>query len=168
MEFKFDLNLIYWDLYPQHKVIFSNIYNSDDEYTTSKLMWAIAMLLHPDSDYWGLPTSEKQAQISKAWLDNPNFKWEPHTANIILFKSLCLTPNQRALNVWKEKMEERNQLLDTVPYTLDTLELLDKALVNSIKITDGYNKAVQALNTEKESGTNKGNIEESFFEKKIK
>jgi succinate dehydrogenase/fumarate reductase-like Fe-S protein len=53
-----------------------------------------------------------------------------------------MTPEQRLLLTWKKKIDERNNLLDSLEYTLENFEALDKLVVNTDKLFKQY-KAIK-------------------------
>jgi|TARA_R110000851_G_scaffold329243_3_gene500944 hypothetical protein len=167
MTFTFDPSLIYWDVYPQHKVLLADLYASGTELKTSKIAWAIAQVVHPDSDFWGMSIADKKLLVATDYLSDPKFDWALHQESVDKFGLTILTRKERTLNIWADKIDERDELLKEVPYTLDTLEFLDKALVVSTKIQQGYDKALSEYEKSNSSGQAQGGAEESFMEKRM-
>ena len=53
-----------------------------------------------------------------------------------------MTPEQRLLTSWKRKIDERNDLMDSLEYTLDNFESVDKLVANTEKLFKQY-KAIK-------------------------
>ncbi len=138
----FDYDRDFFEANPQLKIIFPDI--------SSKIMWAIALLHHPESKFKSDTYEVRKSIIINDWLGDPDFDFEDEKLQptIEKFVSRCLTKKQRILNDWEEKLDERTALLKTIPYTVDTLEFLDKAKVQSTKLWEGYMKALKDVEEE--------------------
>src|SRR5690606_27071121 len=131
----------------------------------SKIIWGIALLIHPSSQYVGLPTTEKLTLIENDWFEDKEFPWENYDKEIELFKKLCLTKKERYLHEWEKKLDERDVFLSKVPYDENTAEFLDKLMGNTKKLQDQYDKAVEDYYKEKNDTSGKGGAEESLRER---
>ena len=76
-----------------------------------------------------------------------------------------MTKIQRELKVWQDKIEERNKFLETVSYSLDTFEALDKMMKDSKLIWESFGKIFKEYQEENIETRARGGREESFAEK---
>lgn len=53
-----------------------------------------------------------------------------------------MSPEQRLLMSWKKKIDERNSLMDSLEYTLENFESIDKLVANTEKLFKQY-KAIK-------------------------
>lgn len=81
----------------------------------------------------------------------------------ITFMDMVLTKPQRYLAEWELKWEERQAFIAQQPYTLDTADALDKALVNTEKIWKVYMNCRKDVEQEA-SQTAQGGVKESSLE----
>lgn len=49
-----------------------------------------------------------------------------------------MTPEQRLLMTWKKKIDERNELVNSIEYTLENFETVDKLITNTDKVFKQY------------------------------
>lgn len=141
--------------YPQMLILF--------EGTPSPNMWAYTLLYHENSPIRNLSTKRKLlevARISKMEINYDNYKEEE-----ALFQEGCVDPNQRSLNVWREKLDERDEYLKSLSYkNPEDVSIIEKALSASKSIWDGYWQAEKQLKKDSNSRVT-GDQEESATEK---
>lgn len=69
--------------------------------------------------------------------------------------------------MWKQKIDERNELISSIPYSLETFETLDKLVTNSDKILSHYQKVKKDVDSEelnKQDSITHGGAVESLLE----
>lgn len=131
----FDTDKHFWREYPQFKVLdpFKELYKEDksrDKVHSSQKMWAIAFLCDPSKNnpYRNLSIADKQILLAKDFLKQPNFDWFTLKDCVDFYNQCLLTPEQKSLVAWKNKMEERDKFLSDTKYTLANGTQLDKII----------------------------------------
>ena len=76
----FDTDVNFWQLHPQLKVPlpFASIYKEDKSKAKSKssqIMWAIALLVDPDSKFSNISFPTRKNMIAKDYLKDESFDW---------------------------------------------------------------------------------------------
>jgi hypothetical protein len=160
---KYEHNI--WKLYPQYKLIFKDIYESDDseeKLDSSSILWGIILLEHPDSDFQFYSYEDRKIAISKAI---PKINWDQELIDLVL--QTFFDSEARSLALWNRKIEERDSYMLSEPYTRESAEDLDKLMKNTKTIKDGYKKAKEEYEESKRSSSSqvKGGAEESLLEK---
>ena len=173
----------FWDQKPLLKTIspFKEFYKKDrsaKSVESSKIMWAIALKNHPNSDLYNIP--EKEELISKDFLNSPKFKWGNYEELETAFINICMTQAQKSLHEWNVTMIKRDKFIKKQDFTLDeyvdngagkmvlvkgTADQLDKMLANTPKLYETYTKILSMLgeednefNSKPESETDSGDI----------
>jgi hypothetical protein len=122
----------YWDAFPEVKLIppFSEIYAKDksaDKSKSSILMWGFHLLEHPASAVYNLPN--KYQLINEKMGKEANYNYEEDPKEFIeAYKDVILPEAYRLLSSWYTKMRERSELLRDLPYSIETMDKLDKAM----------------------------------------
>lgn len=153
-------------LYPQIAESFIQVL-PDHRIPKQKLFWATALLTDDQSRYFNQPIDQARAIIAKDILKEPSFDFSLLDPAVALYKEFCLTPSRRLLLVWKKKIDERNELIASIPYSLETFETLDKLVTNSDKILSHYLKVKGEVDKEelnKQDSISRGGAVESLFE----
>lgn len=116
--------LNFWKLNPQFQIYspFSKLYKSSkDEEATSKLMWFIVFMQHPDEElniFFRIPTDERQLMLERE-LIKPT--WDDiFTECFDAFPFQCLTAVQRALQEEINVLVKRSKLIKETDLTLDS------------------------------------------------
>lgn len=182
-----DLN--YWELNTAMKTVavFNHLHKSDkskSKENSSKLMWAIALLIDPnEQNPWRNtnPLDRKQL-IANDYLNNPTFNWEDDSVKKLIdeYKSRCLTIAQKSLVEFEEKLSQRAKFISETPYTMDyyeedertgktttkkgTATQLDKMMSDTVKIYEQLRIIKQQLTEEAIDVTGKGGAIESASE----
>lgn len=125
-------------------------------------MWALTLLLHPDSPYADFSYDTKEQIVIKEYLPK-DVPFDSLSTEIDLFKHLVLTKPQRFLIEWERKLEERQNFLTLQPYTLDNADDLDKALANTAKLWKVYMDCRKDVELET-AQTAQGGVQESASE----
>lgn len=138
---------------------------SRDKEESSKIMWAIALLLDPDSKYKRLKLQDKKTLIAKDFLKNDKFDWGKYKHIMDFYEKLMLTPAQRQLMIWEQKLDEKTQFMADTVYDAENAELLEKLLGSNSKLFAELERIKEQLEREDEGGITKGDFEESAVEK---
>lgn len=173
---KFDTKSNFWKANPQLKFVSAvrELRRKDrtgEKVFSSKIMWGIAMLVdqHEDNAFRNLPYQSRKDLIAKdyflAGTSIRHFKWSDYDKIIEFYKELLLTPAQRALSDWDDKMIERAEYFRDTPYNKDNAELLDKMFKNSKDIFAEYDRIKEKLEKEATGSITKGGVIESASEK---
>lgn len=172
----FDLDVSFWELNPQFKVLgkFATFYRKDTskaKNASSKVMWAIAFFVDRDRDnkIGRLPTKDKKKIISEELIKDPKFRWNKHIDLIDYYKETQLSRAQRSLSFFEDKMEDREDFLDTQEYTLENAKELDSIIANTEKLFSVISKLITQVEYEEtmdSDGIAKGGRKESAGERK--
>jgi hypothetical protein len=140
----------------EYHSVFNVMYEKDksvDKKKSSKIMWAIFMLVHPSSPLYNDPG--KEATIIKTFIKDPKFKWESVQDEIYAYKDCSLTSAEKSLQNWNELMQMRDKSLKSLyAETLEkkdfrALESLDKMIANTAKLFADYAKIKKDYEEEK-------------------
>jgi len=148
--------------------LFKEVYdpdNSSSKEASSKLMWAIALLVHPSSDFADLGDLERERFIKEDYLKQDDFSFEsPEIIELIeKFSDHCITREQRFLYNLGKKLDERDRFLANIPYNEGTFDLNEKALKSTKDIMGQY-LTIKSMVSQQDSETY-GAIVESATEK---
>lgn len=171
-----DPSFNFWDANPQMKIAFRKLFEEDkskQKNESSKIMWAITLLWHPDSKFRSVGEEYRKKLIEDDHLKindagrgkkgrPKRFDWDQYKEEIDKFKDLCLSKAQRFLVEWETKMEERAEFISMIPYDAETFEMLDKLLEKTDKIWKQYMNCLKDVEDEKHSGSSRGGAVESL------
>ena len=157
----FNINSNFWSNNPQLITIFNDVYENDtskNKERSSKIMWAIALLLDPNENnsYRNMMYEDKLNLLSSNYIKEKNFNWVKYDDIIERYKKYVLTKTEYALHVMERKLEERLRLLNDTPITLDNADLLDKLQLNMVKIKTEIKNLTKLLKDEDSNVKNKG------------
>lgn len=157
----FNTTVNFWKNNPQLVAIFDDVYekdNSKNKEASSKIMWAIALLLDPNENnsYRNMNYEDKLKILSENYIKEKNFNWVKYDDIIERYKKYVLTKTEYALHVMERKLEERLRLLNDTPITLDNADLLDKLQLNMVKIKTEIKNLTKLLKDEDSNVKNKG------------
>lgn len=158
----FDPSLDFWFENPQLKILFSKE-NKDN--VPSHIMWALFLYCHPDSKFIDEDEKNRSKLIREDYLQDPTFNFKDYSSTINKILDSLPSKAARMLVSWKKKLEEREDLISNIEYTLDTFEMVDKLLANSSKLWDQYEAVEKKYLSEKEHRV-QGEIEESLLEQR--
>lgn len=166
----FETNNNFWEVnkqlcIPEQFSNFKVIDKSKNKEDSSKIMWAIALLLDPDSKFKRLKLQDKKNLIAKDFLKNEKFEWIKYKHIMDFYEKLMLTPAQRQLMIWEQKLDEKTQFMSDTTYDEDTAELLEKLLGSNSKLFGELERIKEQLEREDEGGIVKGGALESAVEK---
>lgn len=151
----------FWELNPGLDVIFDK-HDSD-------FMWAIAYFTHPDSELAFYDKPQRKELINKNILRGEKLDWESESVQEIihLFKEGVLSRTQKHVILWRDKMEERDDLMRKTPYTMQTKDDLDKMLKESRYLWPQLEEAEEKLLKDTMSSQVEGGGEESLSDKNL-
>lgn len=157
----FNTTANFWKNNPQLVAIFDDVYEKDtskNKEASSKIMWAIALLLDPNENnsYRNMNYEDKLKILSENYIKEKSFNWVKYDDIIERYKRYVLTKTEYALHVMERKLEERLRLLNDTPITLDNADLLDKLQLNMVKIKTEIKNLTKLLKDEDSNVKNKG------------
>ena len=164
----FDTDVNFWKLHPQLKVPlpFASIYKKDKSKSkgkSSQIMWAIALLVDPESKFSNISLKNRKKMIGEDFLKEKEFKWEEVQSACQYYEEMLVPPTSRQLSVWKKKMDEKSAFLDSLTYEEDS-ELIEKLLATNVKLFTDYDRLLKMVEKEKDEGSTKGGAIESASE----
>lgn len=156
----------FWEVNPQFTAInpFRQLWKGDKSRgkgTTSKLMWAIALVFHPKSDLYHITESKyliakdllgvKEKDADKFWKDNKYLT--------DAFVDAALTQAEKSLIAWENRLKDRDEFLSNQHYTFgytdengieykDNTKALDDMAAKTAKLYEEYFKIRKELNEE--------------------
>jgi len=165
----FDTDVNFWKLNPQLKVPqeFADILKQDKSKNKSKssqIMWAIALLVDPDSKFSNISYQTRRDMISRDFLKNSKFDWDSYKGAIVFYERSLITPAKRQLMVWNKKMDEKTLYLDILTYE-DNADTIEGLLKTNVKLFEDYERLLKLVDKENNEGSTKGGAEESASEK---
>lgn len=166
----FDTEANFWEINKQLKVMspFSDLYKNDkskNKQDSSKLMWGVALAFDPNSKYHNFPEKDRATLVAKDWFIDKSFDWDKYKDLTKQYMNCFLTPTERSMRAFKNKIDERERLLEQYPYTIDNAKMLDDIITNTDKIMKVIDYLEKKLGTEDSSGATVADREESAVEK---
>lgn len=131
---------------------FKYIYDSDTsegKEESSKYIWAIYLVYDYYSRYAHLPLEQRIKIVEEEFLQEPSFfslNKELLEPIITLYLDLEKTSERRYLEVWKDAVDKRTKFLESTEYNLNNFDLIDKMLLNSVKILSQKGEIEAAVN----------------------
>lgn len=135
---------------------------SEGKQLSSNIMWAIAFFVHPASIFKNLDLVERQMLIAGDYIKNKNFNWQSVEQEVETFSLLVLTRPRRSLDLWENKIRERDAFINETPYSLETADSLDKIMKNSADIWKQYKAIRDDVLAEGETVIDKGGSKPSL------
>lgn len=175
----------YWILNPMMLTIkeFKALHTRDKKKKkedSSKIMWAIAMVVDPsDENPWrSTPLKDKLELIAEDYMQDKGFPWDDDDIQLLIntYKERCLTVAEKALVELEEKLADRARFIAGTSYSMDTYneesgkvekgtaDQLDKMMVNTVKIYEQLEKIKGMLDKEAVESHGKGGAVESAGE----
>jgi len=158
----------FWKVNPQLKIpkLFAAILSKDKSKGKSKssqIMWAIALLVDPDSKFSNISLENRKKMIKEDFLRLEKFDWKEVQEACHYYEELLVTPTRRQLSIWKKKMDEKSIFLDSLTYEED-FETIEKLLATNVKLFTDYDRLLKMVEKEKDDGATKGGAVESASE----
>lgn len=184
-----NVDLNYWELHPVMKTIpeFRNLFKEDKskgKNSSSKLLWAIAMLIDPNEEnpWRNVSLEDKKVLIAEDYLGDKKFKWDDEDIQelINVYISKCLTLMEKELIRYEEKLQQRGDFIAKTDYSLDyyeendkgkfvmkkgTADQLDRMVLNSKKLFEQILEIKDLISQQNAEGKIKGGASESASEK---
>jgi hypothetical protein len=164
----FHPDTLFWEANPSVTTI--NAFNKlKKTKQSSKILWAIALLLdkNEDNPWRNLPEEEKKALIEDEFIEDSTFQWEDYQEQIDAYKAFLMTPAQRALANWENKLLEREEFIRTTSYDESTYKMLDDMQTKTINLYQNYKTIMEMIAMEQSEGVLRGGATESISEKGI-
>ena len=122
---EFDHTKNFWRAFPDLKSVFTRLYKSDktkNHNSSSKAMWAIALVYHPSSPYAAEKESTKKkiAEEELGLKGSRYFSWKKFEPTVDRFIAVTTTKAEKFLMMWEKELEDRFALIQSIPYSLDT------------------------------------------------
>lgn len=156
----FDLDVSFWEVNPIFKVVgeFASFYRRDTSRgkgTTSKIMWAIALLedTSDDNKLKTYPEIDRKKIIAEEYIRDEKFDWDKHQKLIDAYVSSQMSKNKRSLRGLRLKMEERESFIMNTPYTIENANDLDRIMANTDKLFSLITKLEQQIEKEENAGS---------------
>lgn len=171
----YDPRASFWIVHPQFKSlgIFKNMYESDPSnkrWDSSKKMWAIAFLVDNSkfNKFKNFPEEDRKKLIEEGIMGDKKFKWGSLQKYIELYEDSELSTLRRSLRILNIKVEDRNNFLSTITYTVENAKEIDSIIANTDKIFDLILKLEKQIEKEEseQSGAVRGGRQESLSEQK--
>jgi hypothetical protein len=165
----FEVGANFWIMNPQLRIpeAFAVLHDKDqskDCRKSSKIMWAIALLIDPDSKFSNAPYKDRLKLISNDYLKKEDFDWDKYKEAITYYENMLLTPAKRQVVIWNRKMDEKTVYLDTLTYEEDS-EVIEKLLISNAKLYVELERINKQLEKEESDGVAHGGREESASER---
>jgi hypothetical protein len=158
-----DIFLMYPELLSLEKSI-SLIKETYPDNSVSKIFWSLILDFHPRSVYKNLGTLDRRSKIEIEYLDfELDWKLLEDLSNTL--REMCLTKAERYLYAWEQKLDERQALLESIPYSLNNYEDLDKMMAVTDKMWKQYQSCLKDV-LDEESKL-EGEAVESISEQKL-
>lgn len=157
----FDVDADIWELHPQMKILFKEQYENEVPSTT---MWALLLDCHPKSYFADLEQVARRILLAQDYIRNDAFDWKAHEEILDKMKKVCLTRPERLLKNWEDKLEERDAFIYNTPYNEDTLDMLEKAMKETYKMWENYEKVLAAFRKQEDESA-MGGAQESLSER---
>jgi hypothetical protein len=151
---------------------FREVYNQDkskQKHQSSRLMYGLFFLIDPSEDnkFYNLTEADKKYLIAQEIFVNKEFDWESDSIKTLIkrIEDYALTPAKRSLRNWKKKLEERDEMLSSIAYTLENAAELDKILAQTDKLYSQYERVAKALAIENQEAKVRGGRQLSLSDK---
>lgn len=140
----FDIHRDFFEANPSLKILFADV--------PSAIMWAIALLHHPQSKFRNASYPDRKKLIEQDYLKPLSLEVDlddPELLPVVeKFSKYALTKKQQFLNNWERKLEEREEFIGKIEYNANTYELLDKMMSQTQKLWQQYFQCLKDVNEE--------------------
>jgi hypothetical protein len=164
----------FWVLHPQLSLDarFRTVHEEDKskhKTHSSRLMYGLVFLVDPspENKFYNLTEVDKKYLIAQEIFGNKEFNWEDEKIEALIrhIEDFVLTPAKRSLRNWKKKLEERDQMLAEIKYSLENATELDKILAQTDKLYSQYERVAKALEVENQESKVRGGRQLSLSDK---
>lgn len=160
--FHFNEEVSFWEANPQFKVTppFKDLYDKDrtkKKNKSSTIMWAISYLKDPKSIMANAPQEDREKSLNEGLLKGKDIDIRAYQHLIDAYEEVCLTPMERSLEKFYDKLRERDEFLNRQNYTLEPIseksqktiaEQLDTMMGNTHKLYKQYKDIKEDLEKE--------------------
>lgn len=132
-----------------------------------RLLWAIYLTEDPNSKlYRGMDIEERRKEVSKNYLNEPDFNWDELKDFISSYPRIALTKEEVFFDIWARKLDEvQVYFKETNLINFDDADKLLKAMNQVPKLLEGYetmkNKMIASQKNVKTFGGKKESASES-------
>lgn len=168
----FSLDANFWELNPVFLTLevctnFRNTDFSDNNIESSKVMWAIALLVDTSTAniYRNLKEEDRKQIICDNYLKIDTFDWALYKEIIEFYQELNSSKLEKDLYMHECKLEERATFIMNTPYSATNGPILDKLMANTQNIYKLIESIKDNIKKENSDGKMKGDRIESASEK---
>lgn len=129
----------------------------------SPILWALFLIYHPQSRFSDESLTNRINLVRLDYLKDSSFDPTAYPEVIEFIQSHATPMTHRLLQSWKDKLHERDELANSLSYSLENFELIDKLLITYPKLWEGYELVNKKL-MEENQGKTKGDIRQSLIE----
>ena len=160
----FDTTSNFWKMNPQFKALepYKEFHAKDKtrgKKNSSKVMWAIALLLDPSeaNSFRNIPVEDRAFYIARDFIGRQNFNWDKYVTLTDFYKNQVLSQAAKSLITWEEVMNERDKVLKTMfknalkSKDIGLITELDKLLAMTPKYYMDYEKIRKAFMEEEDA-----------------
>lgn len=153
----------FWISNPQARIFFKEEYESS---VPSSDMWALFLFYHPSSKLFNESPSSRKKLILSDYPVSPDFSFEKYSSTVEKIKKYSLSRAELMLLNWATKLHERDDFIESVPYSADTFKMLDSMIDVTPSMWKQY-ETIRKLLSQEQEGVVVGDQEESLSEKKL-
>jgi hypothetical protein len=161
----FSIDADFWEVNPQLKVAFSGIAKKRN---SSKIMWAMALVFHPDSKFSNTSLEYRIKTVQEDYLKKVVVDWDDYKEEIEKFQHLTMTKAQRTLYNWEMELEKRAAFLSAIDYDISTdftlIEFKEKLLASTEKLWKQLRTCMKDVQDETAKSQTKGGAVKSASE----
>lgn len=122
-------------------------------------MWGIAFIKDPDSILYKIPEDERIKIVKEDYLEKPDLNIADYRQFLNRFEELTTTQAERSLQKFYKKLQERDNFIESTPYSLDPpregsastiASILDKMMDSTHSLYKTYEKIKEDIEKEKD------------------
>lgn len=154
---------------PQLKVPFKHIWKKRGGFDSSKFMWALALVYHPESKFSNTSLEYRIRLVQEDYLGSKMLiDWDKYQEEIKTFQKLTMTKAQRFLYHWEQELEKRTELLKSIQYDISTdmalIEFKEKLMASTEKLWKQLRTCMKDVADEKAKAQTHGGAQKSASE----
>lgn len=165
----FDVKNNFWEVNSNFLILdtFKELYENDKSKkkdNSSKFMWGLSLLLHPDSILFNISITERRRIISAEYMHNEAFNWKEVDGYVQAYQKLVLSSAERQLMLWTRFMDEKTEFMSSLEYKT-SWEEIEKMLLSNGKLYSELQRITEQIEKQAADGAVKGDAEESASER---